>query len=267
MAQDWLGPTPALVQATAKELAEARHAFRALSAYPGSPPPDLITAYRVQETLIPMMQASIAGWRTHPIPHAFRAALHSDRIAGPIFDSAVMRVARGDTVQVPVAKGWRATATVELIFELANGAAPDNFDWSLDDAIAMTAAVRWGVVIPSSPFAAISDFGPAYVAADLAGAPTLILGPVLADWPNGDFSSLRAQLGDHQVMLAQAAPDTPFESLRYALIHCAARSRALATGALITAGTAEAPLRLEPGQKIEIDFGGQGSVMLDVTAR
>jgi 2-keto-4-pentenoate hydratase len=257
MGQDWLGPEPAQIQAIAKDLAQARREGTALTAFPGAPPQDMITAYRIQEMMIPMMAAPIAAWRSQLVPPAFTQALKANRIFGPIFTSGIIRPDPDAPIPIACPAGWRMTASLELIFELGGAAPAEKFDWTMEEAIAHVAALRWGVVIGASPFAAISDFGPAFVTADLGGAHALILGPAIADWPSLDLSALRGHLGAVETAIAPAAPDDIFEALREALIHCAVRARPPAIGALISAGPRHPPIRLDLGMEIAARFDAQ----------
>jgi 2-keto-4-pentenoate hydratase len=272
MGQDWLGPEPAQIHAIAKDLAQARRDGTALTAFPSAPPQDMITAYRIQEMMIPMMAAPIAAWRSQLVPPAFTQALKANRIFGPIFASGIIRPDLDTPIPIACPTGWRMTASLELIFELGAAAPAEKFDWALDEAMAHLAALRWGVVIGASPFAAISDFGPAFVTADLGGAHGLVLGPAIGDWPSLDLSALRGHLGAVETAIAPAAPDDVFEVLRETLIHCAVRARSPAIGALISAGPRHPPMRLDPGMEIAVRFdtqsehGSHSTVMIHVVA-
>ena len=264
MSHDWMGLEPAQVSAIAKDLVAARRERRALAAYPGPLPTDLITAYRVQEIAMGMMALPLGGWRLISVPQAFRAALHSDRFAGPIFGPHIYRAQGNAPVPVACVPGARTSVSVELLFEVAGNAPLDHFDWSLDEAFQQVALLRWGVVISGSPLANLESLGPGPAASDFGCALGLIPGPPIPDWQVADLSELRAvvegQGSTHEVAIAPAAPDTVFEALRFALIHGASRGRPLQSGMLISAGAHAAPFRMEPGHIFNITFADNGAL-------
>ena len=198
MGHDWQGPEPAQVLALAKEIAGARKAREAMDAFPSPYPADLITAYRIQEAAIPMVEAGLIGWHVQPISPNHAQALRSDYVMGPIFD---------DCVQSPVLNGQRPYAACSIrcfkggvnavsaqwVVRLRAPAQADRFDWTPEDALSLVGTLHIGIIVTGSPFPALENYGPAAQAADFGGLCHVILGPEIKDSAIGDLGQVKAQ--------------------------------------------------------------------------
>jgi 2-keto-4-pentenoate hydratase len=264
MSNDWLGPEPAQILSTAKDLNQARLERRSLAQFPSPPPPDLVTAYRIQEAMISLTNREILGWRTQPISPGYRQALHSNRFAGPIFEGAITQVdeSASAAVSVPLIANWHTTLTMELVFHLAAPAPAEEFDWNLESARALVGAVHWGLVISAGPYAGAANFGPTYIAADLGGIERVIVGPKVQDWERVDFAELTGQIDGSDYAPLAPEPDAPFDAMVFAAIHCAARARPLCAGQWICAGTEQPGQTINIGQQMNIGFGSDGQTLL-----
>ncbi len=269
MVKDWIGPEPAQILSTAKDLAQARQTGQSLNQFPSPPPPDLVTAYRVQETLIGLLEQNIAGWCTQPINRTFRQALRSERIAGPILDGRIIRQDPADSAPIAMAipANWRASLTVELIFEIGQSASAQEFDWNLESAKGLIGAVHWCAVIFAGPYASTHNFGPAYVAADLGCVEQVLIGPAIENWQACDFGSLIAQVDGNPFGVLVDEPDAPFDAMVYAAVHCAARSRPLMQGQWVSTGSIQPPLNIKVGERVAIGFGDNGLAEINIVAR
>src|SRR5262245_45880454 len=92
-------------QAIAKRFVTARQTGDSLSAFPGTLPPDLASAYACQDAAIGLFPDTIAGWKVGLIGKDAAAVLKQDRLAGPIFSSSVRRPRAGEHVAFPVFRG------------------------------------------------------------------------------------------------------------------------------------------------------------------
>ena len=73
------------LQAIAERFVAVRRKVENLNSFPGEIPPDLQTAYRVQDHAIEMWGDSIVGWKVGQIRPSARAHFGNDRIIGPLF--------------------------------------------------------------------------------------------------------------------------------------------------------------------------------------
>lgn len=248
--------------AIARSFVEARRRATPLTEYPGPMPGDLAAAYLIQETAISLWDDVIAGWKIGMAPIELRATLGVDRIAGPIFQRQVMRVAADEVVDLPVVVGGFAAVEAEFVLEIGRNQGAGRRAWSAAESAEMIGAVHIGVELAGSPFAGINDHGPAVTASDFGNNAGLVVGPEVKDWRAIDWTYAAAQTSiDEQTVgegNAAMLPGGPLQALAFLLTHCAERGRPLRKGQLISSGAVTGVHRIEAGQLAAISFGAYG---------
>lgn len=253
--------------AIARRFVEARRAGRALNAYPGPAPRDMASAYGVQDAAISLWPDVIAGWKIGLAPEGFRAAFQTERIAGPIFASAVQIDTTGGPFVFPVFVDGFAAVEAELVFRIGSDAPADRIEWRHDDhegIAALIESVHIGVECAGSPFAGINDYGPAVTASDFGNNAGLLIGAAIHDWRTRDLRDITMLTKIDNVVVGEGSgariPGGPFAALAFILGHTARRGRPLRAGQWISSGALTGVHVVEAGQYAEADFGEFGAI-------
>jgi 2-keto-4-pentenoate hydratase len=269
MQQEWTRDRDGTARAIAERLVRARREATSLSAYPGPVPPDLETAYRVQDHAIAQLTDKLIGWKVGLIAPALRAQYGIDRLAGPIFARNLRHANASDIVDAPVFVGGFAAVEAEFVYRLGEDAPEGKVEWSDGEALALVDALHIGIEIAGSPFAEINDHGPAVTASDFGNNGGLLLGPAIASWRSRSDDALRAEtfIDDKPAGTGSAAnlPGGPVAALRFLLAHCAHRNRPLKAGDLITTGAATGIHEIRAGQTARVEFGSDGTIRCRAT--
>lgn len=259
-------------QGLASRLVSARQSASALAAYPGEAPPDLASAYAVQDAAIAMWPDKIAGWKVGLIPLDHRAAYGGERLAGPIFTKQVARAGAAPTL-LPIIRGGFAAAEAELVLEVGRAPPTAKKHWNIDEASAYAGAMYVGVELAGSAFKGINDFGPAITASDFGNNAGLVLGGAIANWHDLalDAIAVTTRIDGAEAGRGTAAniPGGPLAAFAFILGHCAARGIPLAPGTLISTGAITGVHEVEADQDVVADFGAFGVIAcrtVDATA-
>lgn len=264
MHQDWTQDRDGTAQAIAERFVRARRDAIAVESYPGPLPPDLATAYQIQDHAIALVSDKLVGWKVGLIAPALRAQFGIDRLAGPIFARNLRNASAGDAVEAPLIKGGFAAVEAEFVYRLGDDAPEGKVDWSDDEALALIDSLHIGIELAGSPFAEINDHGPAVTASDFGNNAGLFLGPAIASWRTRSNDSLDVEtfLDGKSVGTGKAAgiPGGPVAALRFLLSHCARRNRPLRAGDLVTTGAATGIHEIRVGQTARVEFGSDGTI-------
>jgi len=240
----------------------ARDLAEPLQDFPGPLPRDMRDAYAVQEAAIGLKADTVAGWKVGLVPPAERAALGTERLAGPIFSTTVRHA--DAAVRLPAIPGGFAAIEVELVAAVGRDAPPEKTAWTLAEAATMVGAWHLGVEFAASPLATINDLGAPVVVCDFGNNSGLIVGSRV---DTADFAQLicRAAIDGKQVGQAGAAglPGGPLESVRFLLGHLAERRRPLRAGDWVSTGAITGVHRVVPGQHASAEL--VGSQRIDVS--
>ncbi len=251
------------LEQVAASFVQARRQGRSLPDFPGSIPPDLVTAYRVQDLAIAQWADAVVGWKVGYIAAERRDHSGDDRLLGPIF-SGMLRQVDGDTTEFPVFVGGFAAVEAEYVLRLEADAPADKLSWSPEEAAALPARLFIGVEIASSPLATINQLGPRVVISDFGNNNGLLLGPEIDDWLARDERQLRAQtLIDGDVVGnggATLLPGGLRAAYAFALGRSARRGRPLKRGDLIATGNATGIHDIRVGQVATVRFEGEGEI-------
>lgn len=242
----------------------ARRLARPLPAYPGILPPDMETAYAVQEEAIARWPDQIAGWKVGLVPPPLQAAIGTNRLIGPIFRRGLVRAEDGEPVRLAAITGGFAAIEAELVAVCAADAPEGKTDWTIEEAARLVGTWHIGVEFAASPLATINDLGPTVVASDFGNNSGLVHGRLVSAAIAADPTSLscRSFVAGEEVGAATAAslPGGPIEAFRFILGLLARRGRPLLAGQLVSTGAITGVHRIFPGQSARVEFDGQGSI-------
>ena len=253
----------------AAEFVRARRAAGSFTQYPGSPPPDLDSAYRCQDEAIALWDDTIVGWKVGWIPEPFSIKYGAQRLVGPIFNRALQRSNGSGSSDAPVFAGGFAAIEAEFVFQLAKDAPANVTEWSAETARRFVKTMFIGIEIASSPLQNINDFGPAVVASDFGNNAGLLLGAEVPDWQGRALDSLNCETRIDGAVVgrgnAAAVSGGPLAALAFALRCNARRGRPLRAGDLVSTGAATGVHSIRAGQSAEAIFTGIGSLQCVAT--
>ena len=248
----------------AQRFVSARLNVTSLGDYPGQIPPDLASAYEVQENAIELWQDEIAGWKIGRIPPPFEQKLGAARLAGPIFAKAVQRASGEDVVELGLIDGGFSAVEAEFVFEIGTNAPPNQLRWSVNDAAAIVKRMLVGVELAGSPLATINALGPTVVVSDFGNNAGLVLGPEVANWRDRALTDLCAETFIDGKSVGKGSADSilggPLGALQFVAELCAKRGRPLKAGMLISTGAATGIHDIVAGQEARIAFKGIGTI-------
>jgi len=253
------GKVPGAPRDIAEKFVAARLLAHALADYPGTVPPDLEAAYRIQDQAIDLWPDTLRGWKVGRIPPTLEQDFGCDRLAGPIFSRMIRHATAGTAEHMPVFSGGFAAVEAEFVAVIRVDAEPDKLVWSRDEAESMIGELRIGLEVASSPLAAINDLGPAVTASDFGNNAGLIVGAAIAEWRQRQPETLtcRAYVDGKPVGEGGAFRLTGgvVRSVQFILELAAKRGRPLSAGDVIATGQTSGIHEVAPGQTARIEFG------------
>jgi 2-keto-4-pentenoate hydratase len=248
----------------AAEFVKARRSAGSFTKYPGTPPPDLDSAYRCQDEAIKLWDDTVAGWKVGWIPEPLSEKFGAQRLVGPIFNRGVLRSNGGAAVNVPVFSEGFAAIEAEFVFQLSKDAPANVAEWTAETARRFVKTMFVGIEIASSPLVNINDFGPAVIASDFGNNAGLLLGAEVVDWQTRSLESMSCETRIDGVVVgrgnAAAVSGGPLTALAFALRCNARRGRPLRAGEFISTGAATGVHSIARGQSAEAVFTGIGSL-------
>ncbi len=249
----------------ARSFVTARQEAMALPDFPGEPPRDLATGYRVQDAAIALWPDAVAGWKIGRVPPGQVAALGAERVSGPIFAKLVWRAEPGAETAFPVYENGFAAVEAEYVFRIGADAPPGKTMWARADAEALIGAMHVGVETAGSPLASINDLGSTVVVSDFGNNHGLILGPEVPDWRAKLDKGLNAEtfIEGERVGAggADAKDDGPLDALAFLAGHLAQRGMPLKAGQLVSTGAVTGVHDIRIGQRSRVSFNGSGDIL------
>ncbi|KGM34541.1 2-keto-4-pentenoate hydratase [Inquilinus limosus] len=248
---------------------EARRAGRSLPDYPGTLPPDLPTAYAVQEAAMGLWTDTLVGWKVAGIAETWRPRYDAPRLAGPVF-ARNLHDARNGRVETPVIPGGFGAVEAEFVLRIGRDIQAEARPRTVEEVRPFVAAVHAGMEIAGSPLATLNDLGPGAVASDFGNNAGLVLGPEIPDWDSRQPSdrTVRMRVGGAVVGEGSAArvAGGPIASLAFLAEHLGRRGRDLPAGSWVLTGMTTGVHVVKPGDRAQAEFDGVGTVEVLVTA-
>jgi 2-keto-4-pentenoate hydratase len=242
----------------ARRFVSARRSAIALPDYPGTMPPDIATAYAIQDHAIAAYAEPILGWKVGRVLGDHIDRFGVARLAGPIFASQV-HTERAAPIEMPIFSGGFGAAEAEFLLRLGTDAPAGKREYSMAEAAEMVGSVHVGIEIASSPFPGINEHGPAVTISDFGNNHGLIVGAEIPDWRASGFESWPVEmLIDGQLIgraTAAEMPDGAIGSVRFLLELLARRGIAAPAGLWISTGAVTGVHPVRVGQQVSARFG------------
>ncbi len=253
-------------QRIARSFVEARRAGHGLPDYPGPVPTDLDTGYAVQDAAIALIDDTIGGWKVGRINPPIDGV---DRLAGPIFSSAVLDAA-AEPIRMPIYTDGFGAAEGEFLLRIGAGFDPARTHYTMDEAAAAIDAVHAGIEIASSPFPGINTHGAPVTISDFGNNNGLIVGPRIATGAATDFNAWTVELLINGEPIGRGTTTTmldgPIGAARFLFESLAARGIALAPGQWISSGAVTGVHPVVAGDSVEARFDGKLTVKCTIIA-
>ncbi|MGK2911033.1 MAG: 2-keto-4-pentenoate hydratase [Sphingobium sp.] len=253
----------------ARQFVEARRLAVPLPSYPGPIPGTLADAYTIQDRALSEASGVVGGWKVGRINPPTSDRYGADRLAGPIFVSAITD-AQPDSLGYIFTQGFGA-AEAEFLFRIGKTPDPAKTSYTLEEAAAHIDAVHLGMEIASSPFPGINAHGPAVTVSDFGNNNGLIVGAPVEDWQSGAFEDVEVQVTINGTVAgtgkASAFTDGPTGSVRFLLENLAQRGIALKQGDWISTGAVSGVHQVKEGDRVEASFGPLGTINCAIVAQ
>lgn len=228
-------------------------------------PRDRDEGYAVQAAMERYTSGKIFGWKIAATSEAGQKHIN---VAGPLAGRIYAERVIPDGGTASMAGNAMRVGEPEFAFRIGRDLAPRAAPYTVEEVLAAVGTLHPAIELPDSRFADFVSAGEAQLIADNACAHQFVLGPPTdADWRAVDLVeekpvvTLRGQrytghgknvLGDPRVALAWLANE-----LRQLGV-------TLKAGDVVTTGTCHPPLPIQPGDRMEVDFGAFGRVSVSL---
>ena len=232
-------------------------------------PASLDEGYRVQRLLNRRFtgagRGAAAGYKVGLTSEAIQTMYGSDQpISGVVFETAVhpspARIALADYIRLGI--------EFELAVEVGEAFRPEDAPFTLDDAIARTAACMPAFELIEDRHADHDDVDALSILADNAWCAGAVLAPRRADWRTLNFAgtpvSLRVNDASPVEAVTGAAMGNPLNSLVWLANQLASWGTALEAGMIVMTGSTLATQFPEKGDRFIYEIEGLGRVMATI---
>ena len=207
-----------------------------------------------------------AGWKIAATSVAGQRHIGVD---GPLAGRLLAEMLHQSGAKISIATNRMRVAEPEFAFRFGQPVPARPEPYSDDEVLALVSDLHLTLELPDSRFADFAAVGGPTLVADNACARELVVGPaVAADWRALDLAA-------HEVH-ATVAPryerdgiganvlGDPREALTWCVNELSGLGIGLNAGELITTGTCAVPLEIEPGDRVEADFGALGRISVQI---
>ncbi len=229
-------------------------------------PADRAQGYAVQAQW-PAHAGRVAGWKIAATSVAGQRHIQvSGPVAGPVFAHRVV----GDGAAVSLAANRMRVAECEIVFRFGRSLAPRAQGWTREEVLAAIESVHPGIEVPDSRFVHFESAGEAQLIADCACSNDMVLGaPVPADARVLALAGLavQARVSDGRTPqgLGSNVLGDPVQALVWFVNEIGACGQVVEQGQFLTTGACVPPIPVEPGLRVEADFGWVGRITASFT--
>lgn len=258
------------VETVASAFVTARKEARAIKTFPGTLPPTLADAYRVQERAIALDGRPVAGWKVAGVHPDFRDKVGAVRIAGPVFKQNVFDVREGGAAICPVYVDGFAALEAEFVALFARDVEPGPNGFTPDVILAAMASLHAGSEVASSPLPTLNEIGPLAVVSDHGNNAGAVVGPELPGWRDQNWEGLTSKMLVEGAVVGEGSAAKvmggPIAALQFLAEQLASRGRKIRAGDIVLTGMTTGIHDVVPGQRGQIAFGGVVPVDIAVIA-
>ena len=210
----------------------------------------------------PALTGRVGGWKIAATSVAGQKHIAvSGPLAGPVFASRV--VADGATVSLETNR--MRVAECEIVFTFRRALDPRPQGWTREEVLAEVASVGPGIEVPDSRFLKFEHAGEAQLIADCACCNDMVLGAPVD--PAGRLATLaslqvQARVSDGRILhgVGSNVLGDPVEALRWFVNEIGTTGQRIEKDHFLTTGACITPIPVEPGHRVEADFGWLGRI-------
>ncbi len=253
-----------------QKLVDARLNAEPLGEFPGPLPDTLAEAYEIQTLSIRRWPDEVGGWKVGGVPERLQQRFQTDRLAGPIFQTATHSVPDRGTQQMPIFAGGFAAIEAEFVVRTATSIAPSDTIETDAELLDRIDALHVGAEIASSPMADINRIGPICVVSDFGNNGGLVVGPEVPDWRSrlADSIAVTVRVDENVVgSVKTVLRDSVLGAFRFLVRLSADRGLTLPAGTLISCGALSGIHDVGVGALAAVEFAGLGSFEVQFTKR
>lgn len=236
-------------------------------------PPDLkpttrAEGYAIQAHLARRSSKPIAGWKIAA------TSIHGQQhigVDGPLAGRLLQEFLHKDGATVSIATNRMRVAEPEFAFRFGQDLPPRAAPYAVEEIMAAVTNLHLAIELPDSRFAVFAKAGGPSLIAEAACARDLVVGSVVtADWRALDLSQ-HPVTGHVQGRYDRKGSGgnvlgDPRIALAWLVNELSGLGITAKAGELVTTGTSVPPLEIEPGDRIEADFGVLGTVRTKLEA-
>lgn len=210
---------------------------------------------------------TVAGWKIAATSVAGQKHINVEGpLAGRIYASKL--VAPGSSVAI--SRNNMKVAEAEFAFSFAQDLAPRGYDYTRDEVVAAVDHLRLSLEVPDSRFEDFTKVGAEQLIADTACACWLSLGDhVAADWRALDLTAHTVTASRNGAEAGRGRGSNvlgdPLVALTWLVNEAARYCGGVKAGQFVTTGTCVPPVAIQPGDRVDMDFGVLGTIGLGFT--
>jgi len=227
----------------------------------GQQPRDRIEGYAIQAALEKYSDRPLYGWKIAATSEAGQKHINVD---GPMAGRILGETVIPDGGTASMAGNEMCVAEPEFAFRMRIDLPPRPAPYTRQQVLDAVDTLHPAIEIPDSRFADFVSAGAAQIIADNACAHLFVLGPpATADWRALDLVQERPVItlrGQQFTGHGRNVLGDPLIALTWLANELRQLGVALKAGQIVTTGTCHPPLPIQPGDRVECDFGLLGKV-------
>lgn len=218
--------------------------------------------YAVQNAMVALSGESTGCWKIAATAVAGQKHIGVD---GPLAGRILRSHVHESGATLSLAGNRMRVAEVEFAFRFASKLAPRAAPYTDAEVLAAVDALIPAIEVPDSRFSRFERAGAAQLIADNACAWRFVQGkPTAFDWRSLDLAAhtvdVRLDSGETLTGHGAAVLGDPRTALAWFVNELNRHSIGISAGEIVTTGTCVVPIPIQPGMRIDADFGSLGAV-------
>ena len=217
--------------------------------------------YAVQQAFEQINGQTVSGWKIAATSIDGQRHINVDGpLAGRIYQDRMLPVGANVSLQ----NNLMHVAEIEFAFRFAQDLPPRASEYTVDEVLAAVASVHPSIEVPDSRYDDFVKVGTAQLIADNACACLFILGPSASDWSDFDYlnEAIKVSLNGEAIDsgYGRNVLGDPRVALAWIVNELSSIGVTMKAGQFVTTGTCRVPVKVQPGDSVQADFGRLGQV-------
>jgi 2-keto-4-pentenoate hydratase len=220
-------------------------------------------AWRIQRAL-DSRAGPAAGWKIAGTSAAGQRHIGAD---GPVVGRLYRRCTLEGDHELDARRLTMRAAEPEFAFRIARDLEPGETDFLGPEVLSAVASFHPAIEVPDTRFSTFPGVGIPSLVADAMCAAFLVVGAPVADWQPEELPSLAVVVRRNGVEVSAgsgaAVLGDPGGALVWLANELRSRGQMLRAGDIVATGAAAPPIEIDPGDRVEADFGGRARARVD----